>query len=377
MKDRPLIPAEQQVAHLAERGVRFDIMDPKDAVAFLRDKNFFFKVKAFAKCFSRYRDPASENYGHYVNLDFAYLAELTRLDHHLREVVLSMTLDIEHYMKVQLNRAMIDDGADGKKVLDLLFAHERKRKERLLEERFDPRRSSAAIERIGAIADCLNGADGAKQAGLLLELLHIAEDQTLGIDPEHLERSISYLGNSNYTRDLANKYGRREDMYVWNYLELVSFGGIIALYKFYFYDLKKGRSKKAESVKQLLFPVKALRNAAAHNGNVMNTIGQRLQKPVGAIAATAREELEIDRELVALTRRFPVVHDFTALVLCFDRIVDDADARSEKAASLHALRERFLAHIDYFEKQVELDQGIRMLGEVMRSGADEIYSGSL
>ena len=49
MKERPLIPAEQQVAHLAERGVRFDIMSPEDAVAFLRDKNFFFKVKAFAK----------------------------------------------------------------------------------------------------------------------------------------------------------------------------------------------------------------------------------------------------------------------------------------------------------------------------------------
>ena len=96
MKDRPLISAERQVAHLAEWGVRFDIMGPEDAIVFLRDKNFFFKVKAFAKCFSRYRDPTSENYGRYVNLDFAYLAELTRLDHHLRELVLSMTLDIEH-----------------------------------------------------------------------------------------------------------------------------------------------------------------------------------------------------------------------------------------------------------------------------------------
>lgn len=372
MKDRPLISAEHQVAHLAERGVRFDIMGPEDAIAFLRDKNFFFKVKTFAKCFSRYRDPASENLGRYVNLDFAYLAELTRLDHHLRELVLSMTLDIEHYMKVHLNRTMMDDGADGKEVLDLLFAHERKRKERLLEERFDPQGSSAAIERVGTIADCLDGADGAERARLLLELLHIAEDQTLGIDPEHLERSISYLGDSNYTRDLANKYGRREDMYVWNYLELVSFGGIIALYKFYFYDLRRGRSKEAESVKQLLFPVKALRNAAAHNGNVLNTIGQRLQRPVGAIAAAAREELGIDHELVALTRRFPVVHDFTALVLCFDRIVDDANARSEKAASLCALRERLLEHADYFMKQVELSQGIKMLSEVMRSGAEAI-----
>ena len=166
-------------------------------------------------------------------------------------------------------------------------------------------------------------------------------------------------------------------MYVWNYLELVSFGGIIALYKFYFYDLRRERSQEAESVKQLLFPVKALRNAAAHNGNVLNTIGQRLQKPVGSIATAAREELGIDQELVALTKRFPVIHDFTALVLCFDRIVSDADARSEKATGLRTLRERFLEHADYFEKQIELDRGIRMLGEVMRSGADVISSSSL
>ena len=375
MKERPLIPAEQQVAHLAERGVRFDIMSPEDAVAFLRDKNFFFKVKAFAKCFSTYRSSASEGYGRYVNLDFAYLAELTRLDHHLREHILSMTLDIEHYMKVHLNRTMMDDGADGKEILDLLFAHERVRKERMLEERFDPSGSETAVEKMKAIADRLDGVGGSERATLFLEMLHIAEDQTLGIDPEHLERSVSYLGDSNYTRNLANKYG--EDMYVWNYLELVSFGGIIALYKFYFYDLRRERSQEAESVKQLLFPVKALRNAAAHNGNVLNTIGQRLQKPVGSIATAAREELRIDQELVALTKRFPVIHDFTALVLCFDRIVSDADARSEKAAGLRTLRERFLEHADYFEKQIELDRGIRMLGEVMRSGADAISSSSL
>ena len=37
MKDRPLISAERQVAHLAEQGIHFDIMSPEDAVAFLRD----------------------------------------------------------------------------------------------------------------------------------------------------------------------------------------------------------------------------------------------------------------------------------------------------------------------------------------------------
>ena len=101
-KERPLIDAAQQVRHLKERGVRFELTDEREAERFLLESNFFFKVKAFAKCFSRYTSPDSERFGSYINLDFAYLAELTKLDHHLRETVLSLTLDIEHYMKVDL-----------------------------------------------------------------------------------------------------------------------------------------------------------------------------------------------------------------------------------------------------------------------------------
>ena len=93
-KERPLIDAAQQVRHLKERGVRFELADEREAERFLRESNFFFKVKAFAKCFSRYTNPASKHFGSYINLDFAHLSELTRLDHHLRETVLSVACAI-------------------------------------------------------------------------------------------------------------------------------------------------------------------------------------------------------------------------------------------------------------------------------------------
>ena len=64
-KERPLIDAAQQVRHLKERGVRFELTDEREAERFLRESNFFFKVKAFAKCFSRYTNPASERFGSY------------------------------------------------------------------------------------------------------------------------------------------------------------------------------------------------------------------------------------------------------------------------------------------------------------------------
>lgn len=92
-------------------------------------------MKAFAKCFSRYASPDSERFGSHINLDFAYLAELTRLDHHLRETALPLTLDIERYMKVEPNRMIVDAGDDPHELMASFFNSEREGKVRVLEKR--------------------------------------------------------------------------------------------------------------------------------------------------------------------------------------------------------------------------------------------------
>ena len=40
--------------------------------------------------------------GLYISLDFAYLKELSTLDMYLREIILKMTIDIEHFLKVKM-----------------------------------------------------------------------------------------------------------------------------------------------------------------------------------------------------------------------------------------------------------------------------------
>lgn len=158
-------------------------------------------------------------------------------------------------------------------------------------------------------------------------------------------------------------------MAVWSYLELASFGGVISLYKYYVFERRAMKGK--EAVKGLLFPTKALRNAAAHNGNMLSTLGSKLRKPVGSISRMAVEELGIDRELASLTKRAPIVHDFTALALCCMHMVRSEDA-GDAAEQLRALRRRFMAHGDYFSKQGELRNGLAMPGEVMDRAADRL-----
>lgn len=369
-KERPLIDAAQQVRHLKERGVRFELTDEREAERFLRESNFFFKVKVFAKCFSCYTNPSSEHFGSYINLDFAYLAELTKLDHHLRESVLSLTLDIEHYMKVELNRMIMDAGDDPYELMASFFESEHERKVKVLEKRVDLGSARSKASAIRTLSEDLTSSDVRTVISALAGLLHLASDSLDGIDPDHTERSLAGLGGSSYTRGLVEKYGDPEHMAVWNYLELASFGGIISLYKYYVFERRT--MKDEEAVKGLLFPTKALRNAAAHNGNMLSTFGSKLKKPVGSISKMAIEELGIDRELVSLTKRAPIVHDFTALALCYMHLVKSKGARKDAAEKLLTLRRRFMAHIDYFSKQGELKNGLTMLGEVMNRVAGRL-----
>lgn len=174
---------------------------------FLRESNFFFKVEAFAKSFSRFTNPDSEHFGSYINLDFDYLAELTRLDHHLRETVLSLTLDIEHSMKVELNRMIMDAGDDPYELMASFFDSERERKVRVLEKRVDlcSIRSKAPVVR--SLSGDLAAPDARSVISALASLLHLASDSLGGIDPDHTERSLAGLGGSSYTASSSRSTG--------------------------------------------------------------------------------------------------------------------------------------------------------------------------
>ena len=90
----------EQIQDMTEKGITFNYNEEKDVIDFLKYKNYYFKLKSYGKNYDKYL--ATENKGKYINLDFAYLQELSTLDMHLRKTILSMALDIEHALKTQL-----------------------------------------------------------------------------------------------------------------------------------------------------------------------------------------------------------------------------------------------------------------------------------
>lgn len=116
-----LTPA-QQVQHLKSKGVRFVLISEVDAEAYLRENNNYFRLRSYRVGFPKH--VGGPNDGKYSNLDFVMLVDLAIIDMHLRNELLPMTLDIEHFCKVRLLDAMEAHHEDGYQVVQDFISRE-------------------------------------------------------------------------------------------------------------------------------------------------------------------------------------------------------------------------------------------------------------
>ena len=79
------------------KGITLKYISDEEAKQYLLENTYYFKFKSYAKDY-----PKNIVKGKYIGLDFSYLQDLARLDMRFRELVFKMTIDIEHFIKVQL-----------------------------------------------------------------------------------------------------------------------------------------------------------------------------------------------------------------------------------------------------------------------------------
>ena len=108
---------QQQIENLKSKNIQFNIVDEEYATQYLNDNTYYFKLKSFAKAFEY-----NETKKQYINLDFAYLVELSKLDMYLREHIIKLSLDTEHFLKVKFLHDLTNNGLeDGYNIVDLFF----------------------------------------------------------------------------------------------------------------------------------------------------------------------------------------------------------------------------------------------------------------
>lgn len=88
--------ASQLIEVFKKNGVQFKHISEADAIPYLEERNYYYKFACYRKNFRR------DKMNKYIDLDFQYLISLSRLDKELRYILLQMTLEIEHSLKVKI-----------------------------------------------------------------------------------------------------------------------------------------------------------------------------------------------------------------------------------------------------------------------------------
>lgn len=166
--------SDELIIHMKQKGIRFNIVNERDAKSFLQNNNYYMKLASYRANYDK------RSNGEYINLEFAYLKELSTIDMYLRYLILEMCLDIEHALKIILLRDIEENNAEDGYNIIRKFVNEYDR--------------------------CLQNIDKHK--------------------------------SSEYCKHLIEKY--YPDFPVWVFVELISFGDLVKLYESYENTIPRG-----------------------------------------------------------------------------------------------------------------------------------------
>ncbi len=323
--NKPMIGVDDLILHMKSKGIAFTEMSEEDAKAYLHKNNNYFKLTSYRKNYPKCMQGSRT--GQYEKLDFAYLVELARIDVQLRQTILGMCLDIEHFLKVQLIRAIEQDpDEDGYSIV--------------LDYVFDSGNTTFA------------------------ERAHNASPRAYAISSK-LEKNK----NNPYCGGLITKYN--DEMPVWVFIEIISFGDLL---RFVEYVSDKINWTLPVDIKTL-DRVRQIRNAAAHNNCIINDLTPNYE--TGTKTPECNEPVYITQFVrsagVAKTtmqkklsnRRFSqIIH----LLYAFDVIVTSSNSRQLRFAELKNLvNTRMLTNKNYFITNQLLDSTYRVLSSVVNN----------
>lgn len=206
---RPKLSIEEQIKNLKSKGVKFNIVNEVEATEILRHSTYFFKLKAYAKNYKKAN-------GLYQNLEFAYLYEISKIDMYFRRMMLNISMNIEHALKVKILRDFESLKNDGYDI-------------------------------------CRNF-----------------------IDSDLGKSTKSYLQKPRKDVSISTKLIKNNplpEMPFWVLIEVIQLGDLKKLYEYFYNRFKQFHTESELSlIINSIFSLKCLRNSAAHNNCILTNI---------------------------------------------------------------------------------------------------------
>lgn len=216
---RAMMKISEMVPYLKEKNIKFKIMSEQEAEKYLRYNNNYYNITAYKHNFERYFIDG-KFVDKFIDLDFAYLKDLSIIDHRLRLVLFKMIIDIEHYLKIRiLNLIENIDEENGYRIVNMYL------EEDFNDEKFPKKVHNSIFKKVGS---------------------------------EYYHKVFSKYD--------INKDKKLENIPVWEFLEIITFGELVNFYEFFakVYDLKS-ETKNVFILREIV----KLRNAVAHNSCVL------------------------------------------------------------------------------------------------------------
>lgn len=278
---KPKKTAQELVAKLRdEKGVRFELMNEADAENYLSNKNNYLRTASYRKNYDKHRSGELE--GKYINLEFAYLTELSTLDMALRSHILPMCIDIEHAMKVKVVSAIeANPSEDGYSIVDE-FLEEYPHIRSSIEEKADSIFTGELIDKYFNLCFVFNNKDPKK---------------------------VTY-----------KTYIESCDCPVWVLVEIIGFNSLIKFIQFY--NRKYPNSIAIDT--NILNPIRSLRNACAHNNCLLNNMRPCNTQPSPTISNFVVSISTVAKEERKKKLKCRPLFEFTCLLYLYQSVVTDS-----------------------------------------------------
>ena len=222
---KPIMNISEMIPYLKQKNIKFEKISEEEAIKYLRDNNNYYNVASYKNNFERYFiDGKFVN--KYIDLDFGYLKDLSIIDYRTRLLLFKMIINIEHYLKIKiLNTIEHIDKEDGYRIVNLY-----------LEKDFNDEKF-----------------------------------------PKKVHNSIFKKVGSEYYNNIFSKYDidkdkKLENIPIWEFLEIITFGELVNFYDFY---IKEYELIDEEKDIFLLRDIVKLRNAVAHNNCILTELNKK------------------------------------------------------------------------------------------------------
>lgn len=301
----PKLSIPQQINDMKNKGITFDICNESEAKEFLTNHNYYYKLKAYSHNYDTYK--SGPNADKYINLDFAYLKDLSTIDAELRKNILSMTVDLEHFLKVKLNNDLTMVDEDGYEIVQVL----------------------------------------------------------LNAHPDYSEK-LEEKVNTSTCHNIIEKH--KDNWAVWNIVELMSFGQLIELYSLFYHRNWGSFDKITQNDLALLYPVKMLRNAAAHNNCLINQMRAPYARNIVPSYDLRNRINEImpkqkNKDVIIRKLQHPAIHDFCALVLLYYDVVPEPTKSKGLSKLSKFINGRMVSNREFYAKQEPLKAYYKFISE--------------